>query len=514
MSNHLITSAWKCVDDALKLLERMAGVLKPLHRDSEVAGIGRTLRIRRQQPLFVLQANPADALGEMAIVELPGAPGDVKARQLRPGVLVLDNVPDLGLRRHFCDVGRRDAADLRAPQGATMPLLLDALPDSSLDAGLAAFGAARQAWFSIDELQRIVIRELEALDRLIEKLKIPPPSAGGATAGHGYFARLGALVAELQEEERERSRDRETLQRNFLLVVRSIVTAQVTPGSVIQEIKPTAVDRFRPPGMRHVIGKTHVDVRLGNDAINQLVADIDREACRAAEDRIHGMARSIEKLSAGQFARYFGAGAEQWLHPVERKTRPTTHPTIAVAGAGFQFKLERLGVVNRLMRARMEIAGLLMLVFLALSVFSREDQAERRAWIGAVTLAVAVLITVVSYFTSGILEEERLEEEVEQLRDQLTKSGMEAAARLYGDLLSGAVARLAELGEEAKARQGAPIAGRPARTSAVGPAIVPFLTGLRADLARELGGTGGPGAVKQQLEQLIGSGGTLRTALR
>ena len=514
MSTPSITSAWKCVDDALKLLERMAVILNPLHRDAEVAGIGRMLRMRRQQPLYVLQANPAEALDDLAPVELPGAPGDTRARQLRPGVLVLEHGTDLGLHRHFCDVGRRDAADPRAPQGATTPLLLDALPDNSLDSGLAAFGAARQAWYSIDELQRIISRELEALDRLIDKLKGGPPPVSNMAAGQDYFARLGALVAELQDEERERSRDRETQQRNFLLVVRGIVSAQVTAESVVQEIKPSAIDRFRPPGMRHLIGKTHVDVRLGNDAINQLVAAIDREAFRAAEERIHGMARRVEKIQTGQFARYFGVGAEPWLQLAEYRTKPTTHPTIAVAGAGFHFKLERLGVVNRLMRARMEIAGLLMLVFLALSVFVPQDQGTIRNSIGAITLGVAILITIVSYFTSRILEEERLEEEVERLCDQLTKSGTEAAARLYSELLSGTVSRLAELSDEVKVRHGAPSSARTARASASAPAIVSVLTGLRSDLVRELGSTAGPGAVKQQLEQLIGAGGTLRTALR
>lgn len=513
MNAPLVANAWKGVDDTLKLLDRMAAVLKPLHRDADVSGLARMLRLRRQKPLFVIDCAATGAAGGLAVVELPGAAYGMNARQLRPGVLVLDDSSDLGTRRFFCDAARRESAVDHASSGATMPIVVDSFPDSSLDTTFAAFGAARMAWFSLDEVQRILGQEIEALDRLAEKFKGPVAAAAVAGSGNEYLGRLAEAVAELLEEARERARDRGSLQRTLLLAVSSLVEAHVTVDSVIQEIKPSAIDRFRPPGLRHFIGKTHVDVRLRNEAINELVADIDREALRLAEHRIHGMARTLEKAATQRFAQQFGTSVETRLKPPHSKPAPSTHATLAVAGAGFHFKLERLGLVNRLMRARMEIAGLLMLVFLALSVFT-EQGSSLRPLIGKVTLGLALAITIFSYFTSRILEAERLEEEVERLREQLTKSGVDAVARLYGDVVSAAVEQLDYLGDEIKARSATPAIGRASRPGSNTPAIVPVLGSLRTELARELGSVSGPASLKQQLEQLIGPTGSMRTALK
>lgn len=513
MNVAVVASAWKSVDETLKLLERIAALLKPLHRDLEVLGLANVLRLRRQEPLFVIDGVAPVAAGDLRAVELPGVAQKSRARQLRPGVLVLDETSDLGIRRFFCDVARREFALDYANAGATMPALLDAVPDSSLDNVFAAFGAARMAWFSLDEMQKILRREIEALDRLADKLKAPAADNGRAGGDNEYLGRLATAVSHLLEEERERARDRESLQRIFLLAVRSVVAAQVKVDSVVQEIRPSAIDRFRPPGLRHLIGKTYVDVRLGNEAINQLVVEIDREALRVAEDRIHGMARTLEKIASQRFAQCFGATAELWLQPPQPKPAPSTHATLAISGAGFHFRFEQLGLVNRLMRARMEIAGLLMLVFLALSVFTEQSSALRPV-IGQITLGLALAMTFVSYFTSRILEAERLEEEVERLREQLTKSGVDAAARLHGEVVSAAVERLADLGDEIKSRFAMHATGRAGRQGSSAPAIVPLLGSLRADLARELSSVSGPAPLKQQLEQLIGAAGSMRAALK
>lgn len=509
-----VSSAWKGVDDTLKLLEKMANILKPLHRDAEVAGLARQLRLRRQQPLYVFHSDAADASVDLEEVELPGAAGPVMAHRVRPGVLLLDDRSGLGLRRHFCDVSLRDTAALMTEHRATTPLLCDTLPDSDADGVLAAFGAARQAWFSLDELQLIVSRELEALDRLIEKLKVSTTSPTDPDEDSNYLARLGMLVADLLQEERDRSRDREAAQRNFQLIVHQVVE-HIGTDAFTQEIKSSAIDHFRPRWLRHVFGKTSVEVRLNNEAINRLVETIDQAARRAADERIRGIARRINKLEAGRFSRRFGQDAEHWLQPSASRSRSsqTTHEAIATAGRGFRFKFERLGIVNRLMRARMEIAGLFMLVFLGLSVFTEQATAMRKPiTLGA--LVLALIITVVSYFTSRALEEERLQEEMESLREQLSKAGMEAAARCYGDVLEDTMSRIEEIANEIKSSLGAQSGGRAGRTVSA-PSVIAILSSLKTELSRELSNpTGGSTYIKQQLEQLIGPGGSLRTALR
>jgi uncharacterized membrane protein YciS (DUF1049 family) len=165
------------------------------------------------------------------------------------------------------------------------------------------------------------------------------------------------------------------------------------------------------------------------------------------------------------------------------------------------------------MRARMEIAGLLMLVFLLFSAFP--ELRHLRPIISIATLIFAFIIAGFSYMTSHLIEAERLEEELQRLREQLAKAGAEAAARSYSVLVSAAVERIEELRGEVGARLAAQQpSSRLTRTQTTAPAAVAHLTALRSDLAREMSGTSGPAAIKQQIVQLLAPGGALRSILR
>lgn len=512
MSSQPSTLAWKGVDDALRLIERVAHLLKPLHRDTEVSGIGALLRLRRQYPCYVYRAAGSLAEKELAKVPLPGAAGEVFAAQLRPGVMLLDQTASLGVCRHFCDVSSAAATSARGEP--TAPITSDDVPAEEFDPALGAFGATRQAWFSIDEVQRIISREVEALDRLIERLKNASYPATPQTENTEYLNRLDMVLAGLITQERDRLRDRETLQRNFDLSVRKAV-AQIDASSVTIKDKGSAIDRIRPPMLRSVIGKTQTDVRLRDDTINAIVGSIEVMAAQAAQDRVHSLTRVIEKIETGQFGRYFGRPAEQWLQQPQigsRKISPI-HEVIAAAGRGFHVKFERLGALNRVMRARMEIAGLLMLVFLLFSAFP--ELRHLRPIISIATLIFAVIIAALTYMTSHLVEAERLEEDLQRLREQLAKAGAEAAARSYSVLVSGAVERIEELRGEVGARLAAlQPSSRFARTQTSAPAAVTILTDIRSELAREMSGTTGPAAIKQQIAQLLAPNGTLRSVLR
>lgn len=512
MSTQPASIAWKSIDDALRLIERVATALKPLHRDVEIGAIGGQLRLRRQRPFYVYHSS--SGVGEIASddMPLPGAAGAVMAKQPRPGVLVLDSNASASLQRHFCDVSGTKTAAAFLGGEPTAPLLSDALPPEELDGALAVFGTARQAWLSVDELQRILTREVERLDRLIERVKHSAAVSTEATGEGNYLRRLETLLGQMIQEERERVRDRETLQRNFELTVRKAVS-QVDTNAIVLEERRSAIDRFRPRGLRSLIGKTQIDAALHDAAINALVETVERVARHAADDRVHSLARTIEKVEPGQFSRHFGRSAEQWLTRPETSTRATRtiHEAIADSGRGFHVRLERLGAINRVMRARMEIAGLLMLTFLAFSAFG--VRSEVRSILSIATLIVALVIALFSYLTSHIVEEERLEEEMQRLRDQLTKAGADAAARSYAAGLTDTIEQIEELRDEVGTRLAAGQPARRERSQAAAPGIVTILTTLRSDLTRELAGTTGPGAIKQQLGQLLAPGGALRVSL-
>lgn len=513
MSTQPCALAWKGIDDALRLIERVSQLLKPLHRDTEVAEIGALLRLRQRQKYYVYGVAGAVPKTELAEVPLPGAAGKVMVTQLRPGVLVMDETAARGVCCHFCDV-RSGADEAPARHEPTAPMTSEDVPAEEFDPMLSAFGAARQAWYSIDELQRILTREIDALDRLIERLKDGPPPAASPAENSQYLNRLDLLLVGLISEERDRLREREALQRNFVLSVRTAV-AQVDASSVTIKNKGSAIDRFRPAILRSVIGKTLTDVRLRDDTINAIVASIEATAAQTAQDRVYRLARAIEKVESGQFGRHFGRPAEQWLQQPQSGSRKinAVHEAIAGAGRGFHVKFERLGAVNRVMRARMEIAGLLMLVFLFMSAFGITGTV--RNIISIATLLLAVIIAAFSYLTSHLVEAERLDDELQRLREQLAKAGAEAAARSYSALLSDAIERIEELRGEVGARLAAQQpSSRFARTQTSAPAAVAVLNGLRSELAREISGTTGPAAIKQQIAQLLAPSSVLRSVLR
>jgi hypothetical protein len=513
MSTQPSAQAWKGVDDALRLIERVSQLLKPLHRDTEVAGIGALLRLRQRQAYYVYGVSGAVPKTELADMPLPGAAHKVMVTHLRPGVLLLDETAARGVCRHFCDV-RSGADEASARREPTAPMTSEDVPAEEFDPMLSAFGAARQAWFSIDEVQRILAREVDALDRLIERLKEAPPPAATSAEDLHYLSRLDLFLAGLITEERDRLRDREALQRNFFLTVRTAV-AQVDASSVTVKNKGSAIDRFRPAILRSVIGKTLTDVRLRDDTINAIVASIEAMAAQAAQDRVYRLTRSIEKVETGQFGRHFGRPAELWLQQPQSGSRKinAVHEAIAAAGRGFHVKFERLGAVNRVMRARMEIAGLLMLAFLFMSAF--DIKGTVRDIISIATLIIAVIIAAFSYLTSHLVEAERLDEELQRLREQLAKAGAEAAMRNYSALLFDAIERLEELRGELGARLAAQQpSSRFARTQISAPAAVAILTGLRSELAREMSGTTGPAAIKKQIAQLLAPTSVLRSVLR
>jgi hypothetical protein len=506
-----IASAWKSIDDTLRSLERVGSILKPLHRNSDLAGIGAQLKARRTSPFYVCYVEGVEWVADTL---LPGSANSTLAGRLRPGVLLLDTKADLGVRRHFCDVSTLTNAEQPSETAVTAPLLFNTIPAEELDSVLALFGAARQAWLSIDETERIAARQLEEIDRLMEYLKDVPPSAPDRNESIAFFRRLDVTLVAVIERERNRLRERETLQRNFELVARRLVS-QIDSSSIIQAHKTSSADRLNLPGIRKFIGKSQIDVRLQDTAINTLVEEIDRSAHQSATNRVHRVARELETVEPGQLARHLGLSIDQWLHQPEEnpRIRGLVHEAIAGAGRNFHVKFERLGAVNRLMRARMEIAGLLMLVFLGLS--AAEVGGEVRKYITAVALGLALLIAIASYFTSRLVEDEKLDEELERLREQLAKTSSEAAARYYTSVLSDAVDQLEDLRKEVKIKvDSQPLSARPLRAHTNTPPILAALSSVRSDLVREMGLSSGPAAVKQQIGQLIGPGGTLRALLK
>lgn len=513
LPNPLTTPVWKVLDDTVRSLERLGRLLAPVHRDVELTGLAALVRLRRETPCVIYDgrlANDAGSGGEPSMI--PGIPGAFGCTQLRPGVLVLGAEPPAGDLRQHADIVAIQSQPIEASTEPAAPVRRGAMVDPEADGSAACFGAARQAWFALEQAQRIVRDEIAAIDRLIATLDAAPALQPRGEINADLLTRLVAVADDLLEQERERLRDRDFQQRSFHLLSRRLV-GSIDETAVIITEKKTAIDQYRPGWLRRVLGKTQVDVRLHDSAINKLVEGLEKEARQSANERIRSVVRSIEKLGAREVELALGQKADALIFAPRETTRQSRliHEAVAGSGRGFHFKLERLGAINRIMRARMEIAGIFMLVFLALSALNLSGL-RKPMMIG--TLILALIIAAFSYVTSHLIEEERLEDELERLREQLEKACSDAAGRFQSAILGQVLEQLEDLRDQAKAHlETTTGTSRVIRSLTNQLALKTTLTGLRSEIMRELAGTQGPAALKQQLTQLIGPGSALRGAL-
>jgi hypothetical protein len=375
------------------------------------------------------------------------------------------------------------------------------------------FGALRTAHHVLVQLSRIVKADLAWIERaLLKSDDVKGQSAPPPVIDVEYLKKLRFALDDRIKSEREDMRDRDELARIFSLPVMEIVQG-LNAGAFDENARLSAVDRLHPSGVKRLYGKTVIDVRLKLDAINSIVDEVERNAVAAAQKRMRIIEKALDRIRPGRLQEVCGGAlfAETRNSIASSRSDPSLQQNIAMPMRSFTFKFERLGALNRFLRARMEIAGFLMVIFLGISIWPVESGAtgQVRKYVVMLSLGLAVLLALFSYLTTPALEEDRREEELVKLRELAQKISVDAAGRRLSSIMSDAVVELEALRAEIDNSVETCERQKVARPNAIIGGKARLGT-LKNEVARELGGSNGVSALRAQIRSGLAPDSRLR----